>query len=51
MKLERNENLVSFALLKKPLKHFIPPAHDMWEKQIARLTAIENLRQTILGHI
>lgn len=47
---QRNENIVSFASLKKPLRHFIPPAHDMWEKQIARLTAIENLRRTILGH-
>ena len=47
---ERNENLVSFASLKQPLRHFIPPAHDMWEKQIARLNAIEDLRRTILGH-
>jgi type I restriction enzyme M protein len=47
---ERNANLVSFASLQKPLRHFIPPAHDMWEKQVARLTAIENLRRTILGH-
>ena len=32
---ERNDNLVRFSLLKKPLRYFIP---------------IENLRRTILGH-
>jgi hypothetical protein len=34
---ERNENLVSFALLKKPLTHFIP-------------SGIDDLRRTILDH-
>ncbi|OGL51311.1 MAG: hypothetical protein A3C43_04960 [Candidatus Schekmanbacteria bacterium RIFCSPHIGHO2_02_FULL_38_11] len=47
---ERNENLVRFIYLFKPLRHFIPPAHDMWEKQKQRLDAIENLRKTILFH-
>ncbi|MBI3600111.1 MAG: hypothetical protein HY097_05655, partial [Nitrospinae bacterium] len=47
---ERNENLVRFAYLFKPLRHFIPPAHDMWEKQKQRLDAIENLIRTILYH-
>ncbi|MBI5048367.1 MAG: SAM-dependent DNA methyltransferase, partial [Deltaproteobacteria bacterium] len=47
---ERDENLVRFAYLFKPLRHFIPPAHDMWEKQKQRLDAIENLIKTILYH-
>jgi hypothetical protein len=47
---ERNENLVSFALLKKPLRHFIPSAHEACDTQIARLVAIEDLRQTIVDH-
>jgi len=47
---ERNENLVRFVYLFKPLRHFIPPAHDMWEKQKQRLDAIENLIKTILYH-
>jgi type I restriction enzyme M protein len=47
---ERDENLVRFVYLFKPLRHFIPPAHDMWEKQKQRLDAIENLKKTILFH-
>ena len=47
---ERDENLVRFAYLLKPLRHFIPPAHDMWEKQKQRLDAIGNLIKTILYH-
>lgn len=47
---ERDENLVRFAYLFKPLRHFIPPAHDMWEKQKERLDAIEKLEKTILSH-
>lgn len=47
---ERDENLVRFAYLFKPLRHFIPPAHDMWEKQKERLDAIDNLIKTILYH-
>src|SRR3989338_348548 len=47
---ERNENLVRFVYLFKPLRHFIPPAHDMWEKQKQRLDAIENLIKAILYH-
>jgi type I restriction enzyme M protein len=49
-KKERDENLVRFVYLKKPLRHFVPPAKDMWEKQIERLKAIDNLKRTILGH-
>ena len=50
-KQERNDNLVSFALLKKPLRHFIPLApHETWDEQLARLAAIEKLRWTILDH-
>jgi len=47
---ERDENLVRFVYLFKPLRHFIPPAHDMWEKQKQRLDAIEKLKRTILVH-
>jgi len=47
---ERDENVVRFVYLLKPLRHFIPPAHDMWEKQKQRLDAIENLKKTVLFH-
>jgi len=47
---ERDENLVRFVYLFKPLRHFIPPAQDMWEKQIERLKEIDKLIKTILAH-
>ncbi|MEW6681090.1 MAG: N-6 DNA methylase, partial [bacterium] len=47
---EREENLARFVYLKKPLRHFIPAAQDMWEKQIERFNAIDKLKKTILGH-
>ncbi|MFZ6017426.1 MAG: HsdM family class I SAM-dependent methyltransferase [Nitrospirota bacterium] len=47
---ERDSNVVRFVYLFKPLRHFIPPAHDMWEKQKERLDAIDNLIKTILYH-
>ena len=47
---ERDNNYVRFVYLFKPLRHFIPPAHDMWEKQKERLDAIDNLIKTILYH-
>jgi len=47
---EREENLVRFVYLKKPLRHFIPPAQDIWEKQIDRLNEIDKLIKTILAH-
>ncbi|MEJ5351868.1 MAG: N-6 DNA methylase [Melioribacteraceae bacterium] len=47
---ERNENIVRFVYLKKPLRNFIPPANDMWEKQIERINAIDKLKRTILAH-
>lgn len=46
----RNEHLARFVYLKKPLRHFIPSAQDLWEKQIKRLDAIDALRRTILAH-
>lgn len=49
-KIERDENFVRFVYLKKPLRHFIPPAQDMWEKQLERLNAIDKLIKTILAH-
>lgn len=49
-KKERDENLVRFVQLKKPLRHFIPLAENMWEKQVKRLEEIDKLIKTILGH-
>lgn len=49
-KKQRYENRVRFVYLKKPLRHFIPPAQNMWEKQVKRLDAIDDLRKTILFH-
>jgi hypothetical protein len=49
-KKERDENLIRFVYLKKPLRSFIPPAQDMWEKQVERLNAIDKLKKTILAH-
>ena len=49
-KRERDENIIRFVYLKKPLRHFIPPAQDMWEKQLERLNAIDKLIKTILAH-
>ncbi|RKZ30629.1 hypothetical protein DRQ36_04865 [bacterium] len=46
----RNDNTVRFVYLKKPLRHFIPPTHDMWEKKLERIKAIGDLRKTILAH-
>ena len=47
---ERAENLVRFVYLKKPLRYFVPPAQDIWDKQIKRLQSIDNLIKTILVH-
>jgi len=49
-KKDRDESIVRFACLKKPLRYFIPPAQDMWEKQVERLNAIDKLKKTILVH-
>lgn len=49
-KKERDENLIRFVCLKKPMRSFVPPAQDMWEKQVERLNAIDKLRKTILAH-
>ncbi|MBM3141558.1 MAG: SAM-dependent DNA methyltransferase [Chloroflexi bacterium] len=48
---ERNENIVRFAYLKKPLRYFIPSAQDMWERQVERRNAIKDkFIKTILAH-
>jgi len=49
-KKERDENLVHFVYLFKPLSYFIPPAQEMWQKQIERLHEIDNLIKTIMAH-
>ena len=48
---KRDDNLVRFVYLKKPLRYFIPPAQDIWEKQVARIRAIKDkFMKTILAH-
>jgi len=47
---EREENLVRFVYFKKSLRNFIPPAEDIWEKQVERLNEIDKLKKTILAH-
>jgi type I restriction-modification system DNA methylase subunit len=49
-KKEREENLVHFVYLFQPLRYFIPPAQDMWEKQLNRRNEINKLIKTILAH-
>ncbi len=46
---ERENHLVRFIYLKKPLRSFIPPAENMWEKEVTRLEAIDQLIKTILA--
>jgi hypothetical protein len=48
---ERNDNLVRFVYLKKPLRYFIPAAQDMWGRQVERRDAIrDKFIKTILAH-
>lgn len=48
---ERDDNLVRFVYLKKPLRYFIPPARDIWEKQVERINAIKDkFIKTVLAH-
>lgn len=48
---KRDDNLVRFVYLKKPLRYFIPPAQDIWEKQVTRINAIKDkFIKTILAH-
>jgi len=49
-KKERDDNLVRFVYLKKTLRYFIPPAQDIWEKQVERLNGIDKLRKTLFAH-
>jgi type I restriction-modification system DNA methylase subunit len=49
-KQQRDENLVRFVYLRKPLRQFIPPAQDLWEKQLDRISEIDKLTKTILAH-
>jgi len=46
---ERDDNTVHFAQLLKPLRHFIPPAESAWDRQVARLQAVDELMQFILS--
>lgn len=47
---DRNDNTVRFVYLKKPLRHFMPLAESMWEKEVNRRQAAVNLVKTILAH-
>ena len=47
---ERDNNPVRFVYLKKPLRDFIPPVKNIWDKQIDRLNRIDDLKKTILAH-
>ena len=49
-KKERDENLVRFVYLFKPLSYFVPPAQEMWQKQIERLNEVDKLVKTIMAH-
>ena len=49
-KKERDENLARFVYLFKPLSYFVPPAQEMWQKQIERLNEIDKLVKTIMAH-
>lgn len=46
---ERDDNLVRFTQLLKPLRHFIPLAESAWARQVARLQAVNALMQLILS--
>lgn len=46
---KRNENIVRFAYLKKPLSEFIPKATRIFEETVERKLAVEILLQHILG--
>jgi len=47
---QRNDNLVRFVYLLKPLRYFIPPAQDIWVKEISRFDEIDKLIKTVLSH-
>ena len=47
---QRDQNLVRFVYLKKPLRHFILPTSEQWGEQLDRLRAIDDLKRTILAH-
>lgn len=49
-KKERDDNIVRFVYLLKRLRDFIPPAQNIWSKQVERKQAIDDLIKTILAH-
>jgi type I restriction enzyme M protein len=49
-KKQRNENLVRFVYLKRPLVQFVPPAGEVWDEQIQRKNDIDALKKTIFAH-
>lgn len=49
-KKDRDDNFTRFVYLKKPLRYFISPVQDIWEKQKERLDKIDDLIKTIFFH-
>lgn len=49
-KKQRDENLIRFVYLKRPLRHFIPATSSIWEKQVERIKKTDWLKKTILQH-
>ncbi|MBI3442485.1 MAG: SAM-dependent DNA methyltransferase [Candidatus Sungbacteria bacterium] len=49
-KRERDEHLVRFVHVFKRLRDMIPPAQNIWEREMERKRAIENLIHTLLAH-
>lgn len=49
-KKERDKNKVRFVYLKKRLGELFPPVQKIWERQVNRINAIDNLVKTILSH-
>jgi len=48
---QRHENIARFVYLKKPLRYFIPPAQDIWDRQVQRRNAIQDkFIKTVTAH-
>jgi type I restriction enzyme M protein len=46
----RDDNKVRFVYLKKRFRKLIPPVQKIWERQLNRSEALENIVKTILSH-
>jgi len=50
LKKERDDHLVRFSYLKRALRFFIPPAENMWVKEVSRIESVDRLIKTIMAH-